>query len=403
MTGTSHAPWPRPCGRMGSKSRSTTARRGERGSRVHDDVLLVLRGLNEVVPRRPGRPTCSGSSRHPELVTPWEAARYDAVFAASTSWAAERVQARGGCRSPAAAVHRSRAVPPRPRTGRTAGRRVLFVGNSRKVFRPIVQHAVAAGAELAVYGGGWDAFLDPTWSRGAERTEQRGRGALRRRRARAQRPLGRHAAGRVPVQPAVRRRGLRGAGGLRRRARARGDLRGLGGGVELARRDGPAAAGAVPRPASPTTTTGRGRAGGAHRALVRPPRRAAARAARSRWRAPCRPSTGPPAGRCAVAETGGRGGYASRSVPTTRVTAPSAPGHQRQAWRRARHDGCRGARVGGDVARRLSAARHEGHTHGVAAGGDPVESDRAVEALRGGGHDLVVATLGIAGACRPRA
>ncbi|MGH9249796.1 MAG: glycosyltransferase family protein [Acidimicrobiales bacterium] len=44
---------------------------------------------------------------------------------------------------------------------------MLFVGNSRGVKRPVVRDAVAAGLDLAVYGQGWDRFLDPGVVRGS--------------------------------------------------------------------------------------------------------------------------------------------------------------------------------------------------------------------------------------------
>ncbi len=129
-----------------------------RSTRAHDDVLLVLRGLDEVFPA-PGPVNLLWVISHPELVTAWEAARYDAVFAASTSWS-EQTAARWGlpitpllqCTDPEL-FNPGRGTP-------DSGPEMLFVGNARKVFRPIVRHALATGAELAVYGRGWAPFID---------------------------------------------------------------------------------------------------------------------------------------------------------------------------------------------------------------------------------------------------
>lgn len=129
-----------------------------RATRTHDDVLLVLRGLDEVFPA-PGPVNLLWVISHPELVTAWEAARYDSVFAASTSWA-EQTGSRWGlpvtpllqCTDPEL-FHPSAGVA-------DTGPELLFVGNARKVFRPIVRHALATGAELAVYGRGWAPFID---------------------------------------------------------------------------------------------------------------------------------------------------------------------------------------------------------------------------------------------------
>lgn len=38
---------------------------------------------------------------------------------------------------------------------------VLFVGKSRNIFRSIVRDALDSGADLAIYGDGWEQFIDP--------------------------------------------------------------------------------------------------------------------------------------------------------------------------------------------------------------------------------------------------
>ncbi len=43
---------------------------------------------------------------------------------------------------------------------------MLFVGNSRNVFRPVVRDLLAAGVDVAIYGDAWDRFLGPGRVRG---------------------------------------------------------------------------------------------------------------------------------------------------------------------------------------------------------------------------------------------
>ena len=136
-----------------------------RSTRDHDDVLLVLRGLDLVEPRR-GQVSIEWIISHPELVTAKEAASFDAVFAASTAWAAARTAEWGvpvepllQCTDPEL-FHPGRGEP-------DSGPAVLFVGNSRKVNRPAVDAAVAAGADVHVYGAGWEGLVDPTHVRGS--------------------------------------------------------------------------------------------------------------------------------------------------------------------------------------------------------------------------------------------
>ena len=123
-----------------------------------DDVVLVLRGLERVRPQ-PGRVNLLWVISHPDMVEPDEVAEFDAVFAAGAPWAARMSEEAGRavelllqCTEP----ERFRPDAARPDSGED----VLFVGNSRSVFRPIVRDAIAAGANLSVYGHGWEEFVD---------------------------------------------------------------------------------------------------------------------------------------------------------------------------------------------------------------------------------------------------
>lgn len=133
-----------------------------RPSEVHDDVVLVLRGLDRVEPPRDAV-SLMWLISHPELVDAAELAAYDVVFAASVSWAAEATRRGWGppgrgviplLQATDAARFRPDAAP------RDSGEAVLFVGNSRSVRRPVVHDLLAAGVDVALYGR-WDGFADP--------------------------------------------------------------------------------------------------------------------------------------------------------------------------------------------------------------------------------------------------
>ena len=130
----------------------------ERGTREFDDVLLVLRGLDPVLPP-PGPVSIQWIISHPEAATPKESAAFDLVFAASQSWAQDRTTEWGfdvrpllQCTDPQL-FHPGRGEP-------DSGPPVLFVGNSRKILRPSLREAVAAGADVWVYGSGWGGLVD---------------------------------------------------------------------------------------------------------------------------------------------------------------------------------------------------------------------------------------------------
>jgi O-antigen biosynthesis protein len=129
----------------------------DRPSGYHDDVVLVLRG---VAPYQPayGQLSLAWLISHPEMLSRREAAAYDRVFAASTVWS-ERMSAEWGIRiDPLLQATDPELFHPgrgRPDTGHP----VLFVGSSRKVLRPLVRDAVAAGLPLSIYGDHWSGLV----------------------------------------------------------------------------------------------------------------------------------------------------------------------------------------------------------------------------------------------------
>ena len=128
-----------------------------RDSRDHDDVLLVLRGLDVVAPR-PGLVNLQWVISHPDMVTADEVRAFDKVYAASLSWA-ERVSRAWDvsvdpllqCTDPTL-FHPDRGEP-------DTGAEVLFVGNSRGVYRLAVRVARAIGAPLSLHGNDWSEFV----------------------------------------------------------------------------------------------------------------------------------------------------------------------------------------------------------------------------------------------------
>ncbi|MCD4524765.1 glycosyltransferase [Nocardioides sp. cx-173] len=128
-----------------------------RPSRDLDDVVLVLRGLDLVVPR-PGRVNLEWVISHPDLVTPQEVARFDRVYAASVAWS-EQVSAEWGVEvRPLLQATDPTLFHPGRATFDT-GPEVLFVGNSRGVYRTSLRHANAAGLPVTVHGAGWHDIL----------------------------------------------------------------------------------------------------------------------------------------------------------------------------------------------------------------------------------------------------
>lgn len=128
-----------------------------RHSRALDDVVLVIRGLHAVPP--PAHTTnLLWVISHPDAVTAREVAAYDAAFAASRTWAAERSAEWRLPISPllqctdTTRFHPGLAEP-------ESGPRRLFVGNARHQLRPSVAAAIETGTPLTVIGTGWEEWL----------------------------------------------------------------------------------------------------------------------------------------------------------------------------------------------------------------------------------------------------
>ncbi len=145
--------------RVGQRVTIDTRDLRHRETRDLDDVVLVLRGLDLVVPR-PGRVNLAWVISHPDLVGGAELASYDRVYAASSTWASATTAATGVHVTPLLQCTDPRVFNP-DRAEPDSGPAVLFVGNSRDVYRKSVRSALAVGADIEVHGSDWERFLAP--------------------------------------------------------------------------------------------------------------------------------------------------------------------------------------------------------------------------------------------------
>jgi hypothetical protein len=124
------------------------------------DVHLVLRG-RERVERSAGQRHVLWVISHPDTLDGRECDRADLVLVASERFASHLRQM---TTTPvevflqATDHHRFRPLTPSPRYADP----IAVVAKSRDQPRPIVMDAIAAGLRPAIYGTGWEAFVDPT-------------------------------------------------------------------------------------------------------------------------------------------------------------------------------------------------------------------------------------------------
>jgi hypothetical protein len=121
------------------------------------DVVLVLRGLSQFVPR-PGQRSLLWVISHPELVSGAECDRYDHVFVASAP-DAERIAAL--TRTPVSVLEQ--ATDPAvffPEHDAALAHEIAYVGNSRGVRRRALDLLLPTARDLAVWGRDWEGLID---------------------------------------------------------------------------------------------------------------------------------------------------------------------------------------------------------------------------------------------------
>lgn len=129
----------------------------------NSDVVLVLRGLKRYKPKQ-HQYNIMWNISHPDLVTIEEYNEYDHVFIASDNWANELknklnvpVESLLQCTDPELFYFEH---------SEDYKHDLLFVGNSRRVFRKIIKDLLPTDKDFGLYGGLWDQFIDKKYING---------------------------------------------------------------------------------------------------------------------------------------------------------------------------------------------------------------------------------------------
>lgn len=120
------------------------------------DVVIVLRGLSRYTPKE-GQINLMWNISHPDKIDIDEYSEYDHVFVASTPYS-KKLQKQSSV--PVSAL--LQCTDPelfKPVAELKHHHQVLFVGNSRNVYRKIVKDAVQVDLPLTVYGTRWEQFI----------------------------------------------------------------------------------------------------------------------------------------------------------------------------------------------------------------------------------------------------
>ncbi len=139
-----------------------TARVDFRNDLIHpdsaeDDVVLVLRGIERIRPQG-GAINLLWIISHPNRISKYELNDFDAVFAASTSWSKKTSKKYGLEISPLLQATNPEKFNPNA-SEPDSGDEILFIGNTRNVFRQIIKDCIKAGIEPTIYGKDWNKFV----------------------------------------------------------------------------------------------------------------------------------------------------------------------------------------------------------------------------------------------------
>lgn len=130
---------------------------------INCDVVIVLRGLSRYNPK-PYHYNIIWNVSHPDMVNMGEYNQYDYVLIASKFWADKirgivdvPVETMLQCTDPELFYHDF---------SEEYKHDLLFVGNSRKVFRKIIKDLLPTDKDLSIYGANWEKLIDKKYIKG---------------------------------------------------------------------------------------------------------------------------------------------------------------------------------------------------------------------------------------------
>lgn len=123
-----------------------------------DDVSIVLRGLSEFQPIA-GQVSMMWNISHPDKVTIEEYEKFDLVYIPSKKYTEKLTPQSSKVEFKTLYQCTDGALFFPDSESEVDAGEILFVGNSRKIYRDIVKHAVEAQLPLTVYGAMWETYL----------------------------------------------------------------------------------------------------------------------------------------------------------------------------------------------------------------------------------------------------
>ena len=129
------------------------------------DIVLVLRGLSKYTPKK-HQINLMWNISHPDAINTEEYKSYDTVFIASHLWAKKiQDQISTPVETMLQCSDTTRFKLTKEKVS-TYSNQLLFVGNSRRVYRKIIQDLLPTPYQLSIYGNHWENFVDAKYIKG---------------------------------------------------------------------------------------------------------------------------------------------------------------------------------------------------------------------------------------------
>jgi spore maturation protein CgeB/GT2 family glycosyltransferase len=128
-----------------------------------DEVIIVLRGLSAYIPN-PNQVNIMWNISHPDKVSEEEYSDYDCVFVASNSYAEKLSKRLANIKPLLQCTDPYRFFP--EDKDQVPSHDLLFVGNSRKVYRDVVRFSIELDYPVSIYGGLWDELIPSEYIKG---------------------------------------------------------------------------------------------------------------------------------------------------------------------------------------------------------------------------------------------
>lgn len=130
------------------------------------DVVIVLRGLSEYKPIA-DQINLMWNISHPDDVSLEEYEKYDKVFIASEYWTNKiKSQVSVPVETMLQCTDKDRFHEPSDVEKNKFSQKLLFVGNSRDVYRKALKHSIPTEYDLAVYGKNWEEIIPKKYIKG---------------------------------------------------------------------------------------------------------------------------------------------------------------------------------------------------------------------------------------------